>query len=374
MLPKSLIHESDGCMRKRQNRILIFILALLLFTGCTQTANESHLTSPDSFNSDSMPVPSLPVQVTTPAPAPTPIPVPTQTPKPTPAPILTPTPTPTPTPLLTPEAAPTPTPIPAPVPTPVSTPTPSPVPTPTPTPEPASTPAPSSSLDSLPVHNTKLYILMYHHFVPDGTECNPWTLTTSRFREDLQWLADHGYTTVLPSELASGMELPEKAVMITFDDGYSSNYTLAFPLLKEFQAKATISLITSHVGSSFTWEMCREMLQSGLVEFGSHTHTAHNTYSHGIMRLPDETQESYETRIFPDIQTSIELIERNLNTEVLLFAYPYGRTDSWASEFIHDSFSISVTSVSETADIQNGLYNLPRYNISMSTPLSLYLE
>lgn len=54
-----------------------------------------------------------------------------------------------------------------------------------------------------PVDNHTLYILMYHHFVPDtDEELNDWTLTESRFREDLQWLADNGYTTVLPRELA----------------------------------------------------------------------------------------------------------------------------------------------------------------------------
>ena len=87
---------------------------------------------------------------------------------------------------------------------------------------------------------------MYHSFVPDGTDCNTWTLTDARFREDLQWLDDNGYTTVLPSELAAGGPLPEKAVMLTFDDGYENNYSIAYPLLKEFDAKAVISLVTNH--------------------------------------------------------------------------------------------------------------------------------
>ena len=55
-----------------------------------------------------------------------------------------------------------------------------------------------------PVQNTELYILMYHDFVEgDGADCNNWTLPISRFREDLQWLSDHGYTAVLPSQLGS---------------------------------------------------------------------------------------------------------------------------------------------------------------------------
>ena len=122
-----------------------------------------------------------------------------------------------------------------------------------------------------PSNNHTLYILMYHSVVEgDGSNCNDWMTTTQRFREDLQWLKDHGYTTLLPSELASGAPLPEKAVLITFDDGYANNYQLAFPLLKEFQAKAVISMIVRRTvdGKSdfLTWDMCREMADSGLVE------------------------------------------------------------------------------------------------------------
>ena len=215
---------------------------------------------------------------------------------------------------------------------------------------------------------------MYHHFLPDGSECNPWTLTAGRFREDLQWLADHGYTTVHPSELAAGMELPEKAVMITIDDGYASNYHIAFPLLQEFGAKAVISLITSTPGQSFTWDMCREMSRSGLVEFGSHTHALHNQYTSGVARLEGESQAEYEARVFPDLLESISQIEQNLETEVTLFAYPCGKTDPWCADFMKEHFSLTVTSQAAPADLKNGLYDLPRYNISMNTPLNLYLK
>ena len=241
-------------------------------------------------------------------------------------------------------------------------------------PDPAVEPSPEPTPEPTLGKNTRLYVLMYHHFVPDGTECNPWTLTVSRFREDLQWLSDNGYTTVLPSELAAGMELPEKAVMITFDDGYASNYDLAFPLLKEFNAKAVISLITSKLERTLTWDECLEMAQSGLVEFGSHTHAVHSTFSSGVQRLPGESQADYEARIFSDIMASVELIERNLGTKVHMFAYPYGKTDEWAEQFMKDTFTVTVNSVSTTASIKNGLYDLPRYNITMNTPLSMYLE
>ena len=133
----------------------------------------------------------------------------------------------------------------------------------------------SSGNSENPYRGRKLPVLMYHHVVEDGQECNDMTVTVSRLREDLQWLRDSGYTTVLPRELAAGEPLPEKPVLITFDDGYRSNYNLAFPIFQEFEAKMVISVMVymqDNAASDFiTWAMCREMIDSGLIEIGSHT-------------------------------------------------------------------------------------------------------
>lgn len=240
----------------------------------------------------------------------------------------------------------------------------------------ASTPFAPSTTPSPEPESSIFYCLMFHHVVEDGIECNDATITTSRLRENLQWLSDHGYTTVLPSELARGEPLPERAVLITFDDGYASNYYSALPILKEFNAKAVISIITERVDSQvpgfLTWEMCQELVDSGLVEIGSHTHVSH-TSGHGIQRLPGETQEEYEARIFTDLQTSIDLIEANLGTNVYLFAYPGGANDSWADSFLREHFSVTVTTRNGPIDISKGLYDLPRYNIEDVTFVSMYL-
>lgn len=221
--------------------------------------------------------------------------------------------------------------------------------------------------------NTTLYVLMYHLFVDDGMPCNEWTVTKSRFREDLQWLSSHGYTTVLPRELAAGEPLPERAVMLTFDDGYDSNYWLAFPALKEFQSKAAIALITSHIDEEklyfLNWNKCREMNQSGLVEFGSHTHAVHGSQYGGISRGPCESMDEYGFRVLCDIQTSIDRIRENLGSEPLFFAYPLGRTDPWADSFIKEHFSVTLTTEPGAADISKGLYNMRRYTVDMDTPV-----
>lgn len=242
-------------------------------------------------------------------------------------------------------------------------------------PSPTEEPRPTPSPDPEETGNS-LYILMYHDFVREGEPCGPWTMTDTRFREDLQWLSDHGYTTVLPSEVIAGDPLPEKAVLLSLDDGYASNYQIAAPILEEFQAKAVISLIVERRDSGYpnamTWDMCRELLGSGRIEFGSHTYNAHEERQ-WVQRVGNETQEEYEARIFPDIQKSIDRIEEELGTKVQYFAYPQGRSDPWSDEFIQSHFEMTVTSEPTVADLSHGLYKLPRITVYMDIPLSRFL-
>lgn len=219
-----------------------------------------------------------------------------------------------------------------------------------------------------------LYILMYHSVDQDDALCNDYTIHVSTFREQMQWLADEGFTTILPSQLLSGEPLPEKAVLITFDDGYADNYELAYPVLRELDCKAVISLITGYIGQDddfLTWEMCREMMDSGLVEFGCHTHKLH--VLPGIQRLREETQEEYEARVFPDVEQSIAQIEENLGVTPVFFAYPQGIADEWAFDFIHEKFPVTVLTWSGYNNVSYGLHNLRRYNITNETDLSEYL-
>lgn len=224
-----------------------------------------------------------------------------------------------------------------------------------------------------------LYILMYHDVVEDGVECNDWTITASRLREDFQWLSDHGYTTLLPSEVVQMSregKLPEKAVLVTFDDGYASNLELALPILEETSTKAVVSVITERLDSEkpgfMTWDMCRELNASGLVEIGSHTHTLHGT-GDGIRRLEGESEAEYKARVLPDIQTSIDRIEENLGAKPRFLAYPHGVADPWAEDFLRENFDMTVTTDHGPADISKGLYDLKRHNITVNNPVSKYL-
>lgn len=248
------------------------------------------------------------------------------------------------------------------------------LPTETPEPEPEVSPTewPEPAHPQYAQGRDRLYILMFHTVLPDECECNNWAVSVTELRSYLQWLRDHGYTTVLPRQIAAGEALPSRAVMLTFDDGYATNYTLAYPILQEFEAKAVISPVVRCVdeeNSDFlTWAQCREMVASGLVEIGSHTYNCHE-YDHCLNRLEGESREAYEGRVFPDIDKSVQRIQEELGVPVTFFAYPNGRWDSWSNEYLSHRFTMSVSTTYGTARLSRGLYRLPRFTINASQPV-----
>ena len=128
-----------------------------------------------------------------------------------------------------------------------------------------------------PAPDWRFYVLEYHNFTENASQAADYTMTVSALRRDLDFLRDNGYTTVLPRELAAGQlddgsPLPQKAVLLTFDDGYDDNSTNLLPLLQKYGMKATIFLIAGDVGKrhKLTREQISELVQSGLVSIQSH--------------------------------------------------------------------------------------------------------
>ena len=258
-------------------------------------------------------------------------------------------------------------------------------------PAPAAVTITPSSKDGEPVtYPARLPVLMYHHVVPDGEPCNEMTVTAGRLEQDLQWLEKNGYQTILPRELAAGEALPEKPVLITFDDGYRSNYDLAFPLLQKYQAKAAIAVMVfmpDNWASQFlSWDMCRELTASGLVEIGSHGYAIHNLdgrngnfipgQANGVQRQPGEDDAAFQTRVLEDLQKSYDRIAAETGATPSFFAYPFGKTDPDASAFLQTLFPVTVVTGpgKQSANLAGGLWNLPRFTITMHRPPWTFLK
>lgn len=225
-------------------------------------------------------------------------------------------------------------------------------------------------------------ILMYHHLIPESAatgEFDGMTVTAERLEADLLWLRENGYETVLPRELAAGEPLPEKPVMITFDDGYRSNYELLFPLLQKYQMKAAIAVIVKNQDNNsanhLSWDMCREMTESGLVEIGSHTYDLHQTldeHTRGVGRKTGEKRPGYWLRVLPDLLKSYSRIRKETGAAPTMFAYPYGATEATLLTPLHRLFRVTLTTQTGTASLRGGLYELSRYAVRMDiTPAQI---
>lgn len=211
----------------------------------------------------------------------------------------------------------------------------------------------------------QLVVLAYHEIAEPGQAVNPgYAIPPAAFQAQLAWLASHGYHFVSVNQvLASGRtRLPSHPVLLTFDDGYRSVYTQAFPILRRFHAPAVVAVVGHWLEASrgqvpygdqmierdqlLSWEQLRAMQRSGLVEVASHTYNLHN----GISGNPQgnsmpavstrlysssdgyESESRYRQRLQRDLRANSDLLERQLGHRPRVVAWPYGSYNSIATE------------------------------------------
>lgn len=245
---------------------------------------------------------------------------------------------------------------------------------------------------------TKLPILMYHNLTNDPSQTSSMTVTDVRFRLDMEFLQQFGYTPVLPAELIAihngTQTMPEKPVMITFDDGYRSNYDFAYPVLQKTGMRAVIAVIAYNIQwedtdspdrHAISWSELNEMIDSGTIEVGSHTYNLHNPAYHGssspdgidgVMRLRGESSSAYTARVGADFSLSLSMILQNTHQNTVnYFSYPYGAYDSWMQPLLNSNgIGMSTLTNPGVANIATGMFGLPRYRITMDEPLSSLLQ
>lgn len=200
----------------------------------------------------------------------------------------------------------------------------------------------------------ELPILMYHGVTESPKQVSKFVISSRMLEEDLKYLAENGYETVTMAEVIAyvkeGDDLPEKPVMLTFDDGYYNNYCYAFPLLRVYNAKAVISIIGKYTDlytdvpdenpaySHVTWNEVQEMMDSGLVEFQNHSYDLHTNTGdrNGTKKKWGESDAEYAQCLKEDIGLLQQEMQEHTGYTPTTFTYPFGSVSEASYAILRD--------------------------------------
>jgi len=258
-------------------------------------------------------------------------------------------------------------------------------------------------------------VIMYHNFVTEedvdsGIEFDEYSITPEAFEEDLVWLKENGYTTITSDELLSILEeksdIPEKAVILSIDDGSLGVYTNAWPLLKKHGMKADFNVIGAQIDATWdslsnggtrdgqsapycTWEELCEMSESGEINICSHTYGLH-VYDKenrvGMSMKENEDAESFASAVKNDYDLSVKCIEGWTGKKPTTVAYPYSKRSDMSDKIIFESTGYKILMAGADARGTAGNYFVKGCDISSQlmlmsrpcrmdgTPIRVYLE
>lgn len=207
-------------------------------------------------------------------------------------------------------------------------------------------------------------ILMYHSISEAN---NKLCVSPTDFTAQLNYLVHAGYQTITVRQLMMAIDghgaLPPKPVVITMDDGYRDNYTIAYPLLKERNMVATIYMIAQKVGTAngITTSEIKEMYDNG-IEIGSHTQ------HHLDLRYLNDAQLNEE------IAGSRQLLSTMLQLPVETFCYPSGRYSPLAIQKVETSYYLgAVTTQPGIVNNENQRWLMPRIRVDGGESLEIFI-
>ncbi len=219
-----------------------------------------------------------------------------------------------------------------------------------------------------------LPIIMYHGVIKEKKLQGKYVISPETFENDLKYLKENGYTTIVIKDLIDfayeGKPLPEKPIMITFDDGYYNNYLYAFPLLKEYNSKMVFSpigryadayseTVDTHANYAHaSWDNINEMIGSGLVEVQNHSYNMHTTKGrNGTKKKKGESLDEYKKLFSEDVMKMQKTIKKNTGIEATTFTYPFGAISNVSVDILKElGFKATLTCEAK----MNKLYQDPK--------------
>ncbi len=205
-------------------------------------------------------------------------------------------------------------------------------------------------------------ILMYHHVsetTPPVTSVSP-----DQLREHLAYLRDNHFNVIGLQQALAGVkgetELPEKAVVITFDDAYQNIFTAGRPILNEFDMPWTLFVTTDPIGETagqyMNWDQLRTLHQEGVL-IANHS----SDHAHMPRRGQDESEQQWLARMRKNILHAQQQLEDRVGITNKLFAYPYGEYDNALKELVAELGFIAFGQHSGGFGPTNDLQAIPRF-------------
>jgi peptidoglycan/xylan/chitin deacetylase (PgdA/CDA1 family) len=202
-------------------------------------------------------------------------------------------------------------------------------------------------------------VLMYHHIAPVPENADPvwkrYCVRPSQFVDQLRWLKDHGYQTITPDELAAhfdqGTPLPDRPIMLTFDDGWAEQFSAAFPSLVLAGYRGVFYVTTWSINASgyISWDQLATMRDAGMA-------IEPHTISHS--KLPGVTDDS---KLETELVEPRRLLREKLGVAAQSFAYPYGEFDNRVIAAVgRAGYTTAFTTESGIEQRESGRLVLPR--------------
>lgn len=261
---------------------------------------------------------------------------------------------------------------------------------------------------SKPWPQNQFLVLAYHDVEDDAADQRYLSVRTSALNEQISWLLHNGYHAISVQDILDAHDgkktLPPKAVLLSFDDGYSSFYTRVWPLLQAWNVPALWAPVGSWVDTPenqkvnfgglmtprdrfATWDRVRELSRSPLVEIGSHTWASH----YGIPANPQgsrepaianryydkatgryETDQQFSQRIGDDVRKVTEKITQVTGKAPRAWVWPYGAANGTSLAIARQQgYQLAFTLEDGLGNVQD-LGNIPRLLIAGNPSLKAF--
>ena len=189
----------------------------------------------------------------------------------------------------------------------------------------------------------KVPVMMYHDILPKKEVF--FDVTPEELEADFELIKSKGATPIsldqLMIHLRTGSPLPEKPILLTFDDGYGGHYEYVYPLIKKYKYPAVFSVYVKNMGintgrSHVTWEQLKTMAADSLVTIAGHS----QSHPPDLTKLSDE-------ELISEVVKSKEILEKNLGESIRYYTYPTGKNDARVRKLVSEAGYIAALAMDD---------------------------